>query len=221
VEDACSSKALSASYIQTYGKEYCQYMKDNETPIVPEAVSIGTTTTRRTSRPATGRNINLFENDGSPDEYSSPDSSHQTPARRRVWGSLDTSGLSPIKAVESSRFLDYQPDLTPKMRAILMDWIIELSEHFNFGHSTLHLACTLIDQVLSCGPLSFDEDDDDDSGNDVESKTNCFLISRDRFQLLGATCTWLACKMEEQKPPQVSQIAYVSGTYFTKESWIR
>ena len=212
-------------------------MKDTETPIVPDPVSIqsndaaavttSTTTTRRTRRStgcptgsfSSSSNL-LFEQDS--DDYSAAlaDSSQETPARRRrVWGSTltTTSGVIPAKkAVESSRFLDYQPDLTPKMRAILMDWIIELSEHFNFGPSTLHLACTLVDQVLACGPLSFDDDEDENQqqqlDNDGESKTNCFLISRDRFQLLGATCTWLACKMEELKPPQVSQIAYVSGT---------
>ena len=242
--NVCSSKALSACYIQSYGKEYCQHMKDTETPIVPDPVSViddaavsatTTTTTRRlrrssggptTSHSSSSSNL-LFEQDS--DDCSSAlaaDASQETPARRRrVWGSTSlttTSGLiTAKKAVESSRFLDYQPDLTPKMRAILMDWIIELSEHFNFGHATLHLACTLVDQVLACGPLSFEDEEDEQLeqqqqqqlDNDGESKTNCFLISRDRFQLLGATCTWLACKMEELKPPQVSQIAYVSGTY--------
>eukprot|EP00429_Kryptoperidinium_foliaceum_P024494 CAMPEP_0176131652 /NCGR_PEP_ID=MMETSP0120_2-20121206/66658_1 /TAXON_ID=160619 /ORGANISM="Kryptoperidinium foliaceum, Strain CCMP 1326" /LENGTH=262 /DNA_ID=CAMNT_0017467049 /DNA_START=12 /DNA_END=800 /DNA_ORIENTATION=+ len=110
------------------------------------------------------------------------------------------------------------------MRAILIDWIIELSDHFHFGHSTLHLACTLVDQVLACGSLSLDGDDSDpedehefDHEYDAESKTNCFLISRDRFQLLGATCTWLACKMEEQAPPKVAQIAYVSDNIYSVE----
>ena len=147
----------------------------------------------------------------------------ETPTVRRVWVSIDTPNISVIKAVESARFLEHQPELTPKMRSILMDWIIELSDHFNFGPSTLHLACTLVDQVLACGPLSFDDEDADEGnghweGEDAgESRTNCFLISRDRFQLLGATCTWLACKMEELSPPKVAQIAYISDNIYSVE----
>lgn len=149
--------------------------------------------------------------------------SHSTPHHRRVWTNVDTSNLSAVKAVESKRFLDYQPDLTPKMRAILMDWIVELSEHFSFGPSTLHLACTLVDQVLACGPLSIDDEEAPEeesrweTEDGAESKTYCFLISRERFQLLGATCTWLACKIEEQNPPEVSQIAYVSDNIYSIE----
>lgn len=79
------------------------------------------------------------------------------------------------------------------MRSILVDWIIELSEHFNFGPTTLHLAVTLVDKVLACGPLRLDDDSEDegDSDEEDESKTTNFLISRERFQLLGAACTWV------------------------------
>jgi hypothetical protein len=59
-----------------------------------------------------------------------------------------------------------------------------------------------------------DEDSDYDDG---ESKTNCFLFSRERFQLLGASCTWLSCEIEELSPPSVSEIAYVSDNIYTTE----
>ena len=120
---------------------------------------------------------------------------------------LDTSCLSVVQPDESTQFLHYQPELTPKMRSILFDWIIELSEHFTFGPSTLHLAITLVDKVLACGPLSMDNEysDEDSDYDDGESKTNCFLFSRECFQLLGASCTWLSCKIEELSPPSVSE----------------
>lgn len=227
-DDACSAKALTATFIQVYGQEYCQYMKDHEDSIITPSSPIAS----RTSSPASAashHSVNSADSHlfNSPDQSSgasvdgSSVVSQETPSRRRVWSSIDTSNLVAVRAVESTRHLDYQPDLTPKMRAILVDWIIELSEHFNFGPSTLHLACTLVDQVLACGPLSFEDEGEEESRWDAEdgaeSKTNCFLISRDRFQLLGATCTWLACKMEEQTPPQVSQIAYVSDNIYSVE----
>lgn len=210
----CSSLALTASYIQDYGKEYWQIMKDNDEPVIvppsPAAAS-------------SGARSSTFS---SPDSTSCDDSfcSHATPARRRDYVHIDTSHLEVAEPNESTKFLHYQPELTPKMRAILVDWIIELSEHFNFGPATLHLAITLVDKMLACGPLSmmmddpYDDDEEDDSDNDDgESKTNCFLISRERFQLLGAACTWLACKFEELNPPNVSEIAYVSDNIYTTE----
>jgi hypothetical protein len=233
-QDVCSSNSLSASFIQKYGQEYCQLMKENEESIIAPSSphSLGSSThTSHAGAPlpsVASEDSHIFQSPvpstgGSTVVGSSPGSQEETPHHRRVWTNVDTSNLSAVKAVESKRFLDYQPDLTPKMRAILMDWIVELSEHFNFGPSTLHLACTLVDQVLACGPLSFEDEKEeedesrwetDDGG---ESKTYCFLISRERFQLLGATCTWLACKYEEQNPPEVSQIAYVSDNIYSIE----
>ena len=119
---------------------------------------------------------------------------------------------------ESTKYLSFQPDLTPKMRAILVDWIIELSEHFLFSTTTLHLAITLVDKVMACGKLSLDEgsdDEDDSDSDDDDSKTKNFLIPRERYQLLGATCTWIACKIEEMKPPTVKDFAYVSDNIYT------
>lgn len=226
-EVACSARSLTASYMQTYGKEYFQHMKDNEEPIVlPSSTSLPS----RGSRSSRSRRTAEKASDGlprSPHTSSSNSSmgssilSHQTPNHRRDWVHIDTTNLSVTKPTESTTFLDYQPELTPKMRSILMDWIIELSEHFHFSPRTLHLAITLIDKVLSCGPLSPDEEDSEENVWDVDdgsqSKTNCFLIARDSFQLLGATCTWLACKMEEQKPPDIADIAYVSDNIYAIE----
>ena len=208
-------------------------MKENEHSIIAPTSPCSSPSPRSQESAVTqlsinDENIHLFQSPvpstgSSSDVAESSVVSQETPHHRRVWTNVDTSNLSAMKADESKRFLDYQPDLTPKMRAILMDWIVELSEHFNFGPGTLHLACTLVDQVLACGPLSFENDDAPEeesrweTEDGTESKTYCFLISRERFQLLGATCTWLACKMEEQTPPEVSQIAYVSDNIYSVE----
>ncbi|OEU15013.1 Cyclin_N-domain-containing protein [Fragilariopsis cylindrus CCMP1102] len=90
--------------------------------------------------------------------------------------------------------MSVQPNLTPKMRSILVDWLIELSEHFSFESSTLHLAVTMVDRVLASG-----------------------RSLHDRFQLLGATCVWLACKVKEISPPKAKEIAYVSDHIYTVE----
>ncbi|KAG7360486.1 cyclin-like protein [Nitzschia inconspicua] len=136
---------------------------------------------------------------------------------------------------ESSAFLKelHQPELTPKMRAILVDWMIELSEHFQFGPDTLHLAITLADRVLASGPLSEEgalaaddelcdrEEDEDESRNQendnelISLGTKCYRIRRSRYQLLGGTCTWIACKLLETNPPKAKDIAYVSDGFYS------
>lgn len=65
-----------------------------------------------------------------------------------------------------------------------------------------------------------DDDDDEDDEDDDDNRSNhirSFVISRDRFQLLGATCTWMACKLHEVNPPKVSEIAYVSDHLYSAE----
>jgi hypothetical protein len=208
-QEDCSSRALTTSFIFSYGKEYWTQLKESEAPaIIAPSPSSPQTSTSALASPRS-----------SVSSSSSSTYSTATPDQRRDYVYIDTSSLEVTEPTESNTSLHYQPELTPKMRAILVDWIIELSEHFDFGPSALHLAVTLVDKVLACGPLSmYDENDDDDAGlEDGESKTNCFLISRDRFQLLGAACTWLACKVEEMSPPSVSEIAYVSDNIYSTE----
>jgi len=190
------------------------------------------------------------------------------------WGSTalgrfrQSSPKEPHQATENNRPMNAQPQLTPKMRSILVDWMIELSEHFSFSSSTLHLAVTLVDRVLASGPLGEDEgqgsakgsgsasgnkasskrrkgksnrdpdqwdfsdsddscnndndsdkdsDNDNDSEDDMTKDTRCYIIQRDRYQLLGATCVWLACKVQEMSAPKASEIAYVSDHIYTTE----
>jgi hypothetical protein len=214
-QDDCSANALTSRYIHSYGKEYSQYLRDTETPdiiLAPKPSPGASTPSSSNSTQSVLRSPDL--------SAASPSSalSAETPEHNRDWVFLNSGAVDASQPNESSAYLPYQPDLTPKMRSILVDWLIELSEHFNFGHTTLHLAVTLVDKVLACGPIRLDEDsgDEDDSDNmEDESKTNCFLISRERFQLLGAACTWLACKIEELSPPCVDEFAYVSDNIYT------
>ena len=202
-QDACSTASITANYICSYGKEYWQNLKDTEEPAISPP-----TPDSHVTRSA------VF----SPRSSNSSYATAETPELKRDWVHINTSAVKPSQPIESAQYLPYQPDLTPKMRSILVDWIIELSEHFNFGPTTLHLAVTLTDKVLACGPLSMTEDSDGDeseSDDEDESKTNCFLISRERFQLLGAACTWIACKIEELNPPGVDDFAYVSDNIYT------
>ena len=74
--------------------------------------------------------------------------------------------------------------LTHKMRAILVDWLIELSVEYDLRPNTLHLAVALINKSLECGKS---EEDYLYSSQDSEStdESRRFIINKDMFQCLG------------------------------------
>lgn len=42
-----------------------------------------------------------------------------------------------------------QPDVTENMRAVLIDWLVEVTEEYNMQTETLYLAVNFIDRFLS------------------------------------------------------------------------
>ena len=48
----------------------------------------------------------------------------------------------------STTMISNQPQLTTKMRAVLVDWLIELSQEYESLPETLHLAIALVDRSL-------------------------------------------------------------------------
>ena len=68
-------------------------------------------------------------------------------------------------------YMERQPDLAPKMRSILIDWLVELTDEYKLCPTTFHLAITLIDKSLACA-----KDEDDENG---------FFVRRDLLQCLG------------------------------------
>ena len=66
-----------------------------------------------------------------------------------------------------------QQQLTASMRAILVDWLIEVQQNFELHHETLYSAVALTDLYLARKP-----------------------VSKDKLQLLGATALLIASKFE-------------------------
>jgi len=87
-----------------------------------------------------------------------------------------------------------QLDITPEMRAILVDWLVEVCEEFQLHTDTLFLCVGCIDRYLSVKP-----------------------ITRDQFQLLGITSLLVAAKYEELYVPTVTELAYITDNTYTKE----
>ncbi|KAL5732048.1 Cyclin-A1-3 [Ranunculus cassubicifolius] len=96
----------------------------------------------------------------------------------------------------STDFMDsVQKDINPSMRAILIDWLVEVAEEYRLVPDTLYLTVNYIDRYLS--------------GN---------VMNRQRLQLLGVACMMIASKYEEICAPQVEEFCYITdNTYFKEE----
>ena len=91
-----------------------------------------------------------------------------------------------------------QTDINIKMRAILVDWLIEMHDKFNFKPQTLFQTIWLIDTYLS---LKY--------------------IKRSDFQLLGLGCMYISCKYHEIFYPILKDCVEITDGAYTKEDLLR
>lgn len=87
------------------------------------------------------------------------------------------------------------PNLQPRMRSILLNWLSEVSEVYQLHRETYYLAMDYFDRYLS-----------------VQSE-----IGKQQLQLVGITCLFIAAKMQEIYPPKVSDFAYVTDGACTEK----
>ena len=93
------------------------------------------------------------------------------------------------------RYMDQQQEIQWSMRAVLMDWVIQVHQRFNLLPETLFLTVNYIDRFLSCK-----------------------IVSLGKLQLVGATAIFVAAKYEEVQCPTISEIIYmVDGGYSPDE----
>lgn len=90
-----------------------------------------------------------------------------------------------------------QTDINEKMRAILVDWLIEVHYKFKLLPETLFLTVNLIDRYLE--------------RNDVV---------RTKLQLVGVGAMLIASKYEEIYAPEVRDFVYITDKAYTKEEII-
>ena len=87
-----------------------------------------------------------------------------------------------------------QFDINEKMRAILIDWLIEVHDKFDLIGETLFLTVNLIDRFLS-------------------QKT----VVRKKLQLVGLVSMLLACKYEEVSVPVVGDLILISDKAYSRK----
>merc|ERR1719431_664834 len=87
-----------------------------------------------------------------------------------------------------SDFLSGCP-ITEKMRAVLVDWLVEVQVQFKLLQETLFLTVNTIDRFLA-----------------VEGKT----VFKSRLQLVGVAAMFLVSKIEVVSAPAVSAFVYIT-----------
>ncbi|KAL8110289.1 cyclin-A1-4-like [Apium graveolens] len=103
---------------------------------------------------------------------------------------------SEVKKRPSTDYMEkIQKDINSSMRAILVDWLVEVAEEYRLVPETLYLTVNYVDRYLS--------------GNSMD---------RQKLQLLGVACMMIASKYEEICAPQVEEFCYITdNTYFKDE----
>ncbi|XP_017536951.1 G2/mitotic-specific cyclin-B3 isoform X1 [Pygocentrus nattereri] len=94
-------------------------------------------------------------------------------------------------------YMDRQLNLNQSMRAILVDWLVEVQENFELNHETLYLAVKMTDHYLAVAQAS-----------------------RESLQLIGSTAMLLACKFEERLPPCVDDFLYICDDAYKRSQLI-
>ncbi|KAK4658040.1 B-type cyclin [Podospora pseudocomata] len=88
--------------------------------------------------------------------------------------------------VPNPHYMDNQTEIQWSMRAVLMDWLIQVHHRFCLLPETLFLTVNYIDRFLSVK-----------------------IVSLGKLQLVGATALFVAAKYEEINCPSVQEIVYM------------
>ncbi|TNN36680.1 G2/mitotic-specific cyclin-B1 [Liparis tanakae] len=83
-------------------------------------------------------------------------------------------------------------EVTGNMRAILIDWLVQVSLKFRLLQETMYMTVGIIDRYLQEHP-----------------------VPKKQLQLVGVSAMFLASKYEEMYPPEISDFAFVTDRAYT------
>lgn len=115
--------------------------------------------------------------------------------RQEMWELMAKKETGMYRRLSPDALLARHPALQPRMRAILLDWLIEVCEVYRLHRETFYLAVDFIDRFLSLSPA----------------------VPKNRLQLIGVSCLFIGAKIEEIYPPKLQEFAYVTDGACTEE----
>jgi hypothetical protein len=95
-------------------------------------------------------------------------------------------------------YMQNQADINYKMRAILVDWLVEIHSKFKLQTSTLFLCVNIMDRFLEREQ-----------------------IVRSKLQLIGVASLLIACKFEEVFPPLVKDCIYITDHAYDQQELLK
>merc|ERR1719234_2548498 len=81
--------------------------------------------------------------------------------------------------------------IVPRMRAVLIDWLVEVHTQFGLLQETLYMAIYLIDRYLQCEGL-------------------VIKSPKTKLQMIGVTAMFIAAKVEEMYAPDLLDFVYIT-----------
>ncbi|CAN4102489.1 unnamed protein product [Withania somnifera] len=94
-------------------------------------------------------------------------------------------------------YMEIQKEITPQMRGILINWLIEVHLKFDLMQETLFLMVTLLDYYLSLA-----------------------RVKKNDLQLVGLTSLLLASKYEDLWHPRIVDLLSISGESYTRDQML-
>lgn len=103
------------------------------------------------------------------------------------------------KETSTPAFMEKQLLINDRMRAIVVDWLVEVHLKFKLVPETLYLTVNLVDRFLARKQ-----------------------VSHPNLQLVGVTSLWIASKYEEVYPPDLCELVCICDRAYTHDevSWI-
>lgn len=93
----------------------------------------------------------------------------------------------------NANYMGTQPNVNERMRAILVDWLVDVHLKFKMVPETLYLTINIIDRYL-------------------EVKQ----VRRSKLQLVGVAALLAAAKYEEIYPPELKDLVYITDSAYNK-----
>ena len=103
-----------------------------------------------------------------------------------------------IKPMVVYNYMTDQNDISEQMRSILIDWLIDVHNKFQFQDETLFMTVLIIDRFCTIRQ-----------------------ISRVKLQLLGIAAMMIACKHEEIDLPKMEDFLYITDNAYTKKELVK
>jgi len=103
-----------------------------------------------------------------------------------------------VEDMIDSNYMTSQKSISPRMRTVLVDWMVEVQLKFRMTSETLYLSVNIVDKYLQKNQ-----------------------ITRDKLQLLGVTAMLIASKFEEIFGVEINDFVYICDSVCTADQMIK